>query len=133
MPKLAQRTSKGQLSFPLRLSHRILSITAPCSLPLLEPSFLTLCHSPGPIVCSVWGWGAVVMWDISLYKLLSGLKTAVNLSPLVGNFSQRRPVFPIFSGLSLFFNCLFYVLRTRLVPVTLDSWSSYHNPMMKLL
>lgn len=73
------------------------------------------------------------MWDISLYELLSGLKTAVNLSPLVGNFSQRRPVFPIFSGLFLFFNCLFYVLRTRLVPVTLDSWSSYHNPMMKLL
>ena len=48
---LAHRNSKGQVSFCLRVSHRILSIMPLVLRSLLDPTFLILCYSPCPTVC----------------------------------------------------------------------------------
>lgn len=48
---LAHRNSKGQVSFCLRVSHRILSIMPLILRSLLDPTFLILCNSPYPTVC----------------------------------------------------------------------------------
>lgn len=102
MPELAQGASKGHVSFCLRASLRIPSVIAPCS-QATPGSRLpdSLCHSPCPTVCP--GWGVAMGGaSVSLYELLSGLKNAANLSPLLGSFSLRKPVFLVCPGLSLF-------------------------------
>ena len=48
---LAYRNSKGQVSFCLRVSHRILSIVPLVLTSLLYPTFLILCNSLCPTVC----------------------------------------------------------------------------------
>ena len=48
---LAHRNTKGQVSFCLRVSHRILSIMPLVLRSLLDPTFLILCYSPCPTVC----------------------------------------------------------------------------------
>ena len=53
---LAHRNSKGQVSFCLRVSHRILSIIASC--PQVTPGSpcMIFCYSPSPTVCpGTWG------------------------------------------------------------------------------
>ena len=48
---LAHRNSKGQVTFFLWVSHRILSIMPLVYRSLLDPIFLVLCYSPCPTEC----------------------------------------------------------------------------------
>ena len=48
---LAHKNSKGEVSFCLRVSHRILSIMPLVLRSLLDPTFLILCYRHCPSVC----------------------------------------------------------------------------------
>ena len=63
---LAYRNSKGQVSFCLRVSHRILSIMPLVLRSLLDPTFLILCYSPCPSVCP----GMCGVFFISCFQVL---------------------------------------------------------------
>ena len=92
---LAHRNSKGQVSFCLRVSHRILSIMPLVLGSFLDPSFLILCYSPCPTVCP-WTRG---VFFISYFHILWLQQISLHCSviaPLGDQFSPFAQDFPCF-------------------------------------
>ena len=92
---LAHRNSKGQVSFCLRVSHRILSIMPLVLRSLLDPTFLILCYNSCPTVCP-WTWG---VFFISCFHILWLQQITLHCSvvaPLGDEFSTFAQDFPCF-------------------------------------
>ena len=72
---LAHRNSKGQVSFSLRVSHRILSIMPLVLRSLLDPTYLIFCYIPCPTVCPR-TWGVFFIICFHVLRLQHPLSTA---------------------------------------------------------
>ena len=91
---LAYRNSKGQVSFCLRISYRILWIMTLVLRSLLDSTFLILCYSPCPNVYP-WTWG---VYFISCFHILRLQQISIHFSvaPLGDQFSRFVQDFPCF-------------------------------------